>query len=783
MKKKLILIFIPFILSVLVTSNLYSEVHKTFYVKPSSSGGKDSKSGLSWSQATTISSAKNKVKNLGNNWKGDVHVILDEGYYYYGAELKFTPEDSGQNGYKVIYRNKPNKIPVLSGGKKITGNWKSYNGWHRIANKASFRELATGKNEANKRAILARSEPALSDAVRMSKGVYRNFIRVSKSSIISKAIEGISYGHPVEMYLYTKWTTQLMRVKKIISPSSGSFAYVKMVSEDESKMLDMSGFFTNQMSYYFQNSITFLDEPGEFWKGSDYLHYKMRSGENASNLQAAYPKVETLVKIDGTNSNHVRNIEFRGIVFADSGWNHGGVVMGRQAGTYDGRVTRDKQPSLVYLEYADNIDFNFCKFTRVAATAIEFYIGCQQCDVVGNYFHKTGGNGVVLHSSAFNLDRQYIDGYNDRILNVRIAQNYFQDCAKIYEGSVPIVGVQGVGCIIANNEVEHCPYSGISWGWGWRSSLFHPLTCHSNIIQHNYIRYAMEKLTDGAGIYTLGHQGFDWVPDNIDDPSIDALQIFENRIRNINKNSGISNVDSPVSAVYFDQGTENVIYENNDQQDNKLTPGRETFYHSDGSMEPDEAYYDWGIFTADPDTNETRILRRSAGIQSPYRDAKRWNGIPAISSMNVTLNRWISASHIDGSHVYNYRPIRATDNDIMTYWSSGKNLGGVAPWYLIELKRPTKIRKIEIVPREIVTPASTLRNFEILVSQNGKNWVLFGSQGNKPSIKYEKNDKRGGDREVRTWSKSWSKATKYSYVKFQKTVVEEINFTEFRVFN
>ena len=78
---------------------------------------------------------------------------------------------------------------------------------------------------------------------------------------------------------------------------------------------------------------------------------------------------------------------------------------------------------------------------------------------------------------------------------------------------------------ITHNEIEHCSYSGISLGWGWgiyephRDTNFRgaydgaryakydkPAVSMRNSVTYNHIHDVMEKLFDGAGIYTLGLQ-------------------------------------------------------------------------------------------------------------------------------------------------------------------------------------------------------------------------------------------------------------------------------------
>ncbi len=61
-------------------------------------------------------------KGLNKNMKSELHVYLAPGRYELNQTVKFGSEDSGSNGYQVIYRNQDDVKPVICGGRKIE-NW------------------------------------------------------------------------------------------------------------------------------------------------------------------------------------------------------------------------------------------------------------------------------------------------------------------------------------------------------------------------------------------------------------------------------------------------------------------------------------------------------------------------------------------------------------------------------------------------------------------------------------------------------------------------------------
>jgi len=98
-------------------------VQATFHVSPS---GSDSNPGTAWRPFRTIARARDAVRPLAANMRGNIVVKLRRGDYPVTDTIKFTERDSGTNGFKVIYENADELGSArLVGGKRVT-NWT----WH-----------------------------------------------------------------------------------------------------------------------------------------------------------------------------------------------------------------------------------------------------------------------------------------------------------------------------------------------------------------------------------------------------------------------------------------------------------------------------------------------------------------------------------------------------------------------------------------------------------------------------------------------------------------------------
>lgn len=87
------------------TPSVYAEI----YVSPN---GDDNAEGTEKSPFETLKRAQEKVRELSPEMTGDIYVNLCGGTYYLDNPLSLDVQDSGMNGYDVIYRSKPNQVKI-----------------------------------------------------------------------------------------------------------------------------------------------------------------------------------------------------------------------------------------------------------------------------------------------------------------------------------------------------------------------------------------------------------------------------------------------------------------------------------------------------------------------------------------------------------------------------------------------------------------------------------------------------------------------------------------------
>ena len=96
------------------------EVQQELFVSPE---GSDSNAGTIDSPFLTVARAQEEVRKYNQNMSGDILVYLREGTYEITEPMQFGVEDSGSNGYYVVYQNYQDELQMISGGTVLEAKW------------------------------------------------------------------------------------------------------------------------------------------------------------------------------------------------------------------------------------------------------------------------------------------------------------------------------------------------------------------------------------------------------------------------------------------------------------------------------------------------------------------------------------------------------------------------------------------------------------------------------------------------------------------------------------
>lgn len=464
----------------------------------------------------------------------DICLRLEAGMYNLNQPIIIRPED---NGTRIFADGKA----VISGGVKISG-WKK-EGKYYVASVPDFngRPLEFRQMWVNgKKAIRARDVEDFEDMFRI-----RNIDKAKETLYVpAEAVKKIMNAQYAEMVLHEMWCVANLRIKDIkIQGDSAAVTFhqpeshVHFMHPWPSPMVTTDG---HNSPFYLTNAKELLDTEGEWYLDAraSKLYYIPRKGENMKSAEVIVPAVETLLKVEGTPDNPVKDVTFEGVTFSHATWMRPSVSghAPLQAGMYmieayklrpkmnrpNGDHKLDNQgwvgrpAAAVSLNCAENVSFSKCTFEHNASTGLDYHLYIKGGSVDRCTFSDIGGNGILAGSFGPEGHEAHLpyDPADGRIVctGLNITNNLITDVTNEDWGCVGI----GAGFVkdikICNNEISDVSYTGISMGWGWNQQV---CSMSNNLVSGNLIHHYAKHMYDTAGIYTLGAQPHSFIEGNV----------------------------------------------------------------------------------------------------------------------------------------------------------------------------------------------------------------------------------------------------------------------------
>jgi hypothetical protein len=279
---------------------------------------------------------------------------------------------------------------------------------------------------------------------------------------------------------------------------------------------------------YIENAFELLGTPGQWYidRTERMIYYMPLENEDMASAVCVLPVTEKFINIAGTIDKPVSHITISGLTFAYSSWLKPSEVGYAEIQTnmladgikdeYEGAA---KAGSAVTLSMCGNVRFEYCHFTRFGANALDMSGGVYSSIVKACKFEDISGSGIQI--GGFGEKDAHPDDLRNIVRDITVSNCHIINIGAEYRGSDGVIAgyVQNVN--ITHNEIKHCPHSGVSLGWGWgiyephRDTNFRgpykprytvydkPTIAMRNSVTYNHIHDVMEKMHDGAGIYTL----------------------------------------------------------------------------------------------------------------------------------------------------------------------------------------------------------------------------------------------------------------------------------------
>ncbi|MFD0960969.1 S-layer homology domain-containing protein [Paenibacillus chungangensis] len=402
----------------------YTGIDRTpsvFYVSPH---GNDNNDGSLHRPFQTLQKASSAVRQVNDQMTGDITVYLRGGTYEMDAPLQLTEEDSGTNGYMVVYKAYPGEVPVISGGKKIEGwvpddvNSNLYKA--AVANIGQIRQLYVN----GKRAQRAKSAGSFKDdsVYRYRSGQYVTRNNQISGYIVNTADLGgdLRNGDDMELVFNLGWRQHRVAVDGAEDNENGTTSlFVDPVRMNWALTLDAAN---NRpvlnKPFYVENAFGHLDEPGEWYYDEEdgYVYYYPLADEQIAKIEVIAPgEIESLISIEGSDRNSkASHIRLEGLTIRHSAWHkpsvEGAVIV--QANFY---VNQDGQGShtdggelaeaAVEMKNAEHIQFHGNRMEQLGGTGLKLADAVRDIAITGNWISDVSESAIVVGSWLHNFVR------------------------------------------------------------------------------------------------------------------------------------------------------------------------------------------------------------------------------------------------------------------------------------------------------------------------------------------------------------------------------------------
>lgn len=484
------------------------------YAAPDGSGDECSRA-----QPCALGTAQEQVRAATDDMDGDIVVNLLGGEYRRDAPwtLSSTDGDSGTGKHHVVYQaaeygTESQHRPVISGGRYVTG-WDvadaDRNVWRAPADGLRTRQLYVD----GRRAVRARQDaPIPGDVTTTDEGYV-----TTDSSMRSWRNPG-----QIEMAWLNgansggfQWAEPRCKVDDIVA--TGDTTKIVMAQPCYQRTTELRGERGITQPTSIENAYELLDEPGEWYvdEAADFLYYMPREGEEMAAADVVAPVLESLLKASGTANKPLRNVEFKGITFAeatylapesDEGFSEDAYNMiyepladGEEHNIFwSGFIKNVQMPANVTVGFSRNVRFEGNTFTRLGAAALTLDNGSQGSVVEGNLFTDISGQGVQVG----NVDIGAESGPNLTTQN-SVADNYFTDIGAEYRGAYATYIAAASHTTISHNYMGDLPRGGVANNHVYiRGDSIN----HTQRITNNVITDWGQVILDGGAIDTNGPQ-------------------------------------------------------------------------------------------------------------------------------------------------------------------------------------------------------------------------------------------------------------------------------------
>lgn len=467
-----------------------------------------------------------------------IEVNIAPGGYRLFEPLVFTPADSGEAGFPVVYTAERPGTAVITGGVEL-----------ELIQAAGGSGPAVFKSPADDQLAMAGGTQLFVNGDRATLTRFPNtgsywFVQQAASLVGEPAsergreafvpskeakiwIDALSEGDRKRaiVQVMQSWSSGRHRFSEFSAPTNA----VRLTPRARWPFLE---FGVNQR-YFIENTERSFDKPGEWLWDSKSVRYIPLPSQRHGPMSAVMPMIETLMVLKGevASKRWVHDLEFRGLSFKHT------RLLTPKNGDFDNQAGISIGAAIM-VDGAHRIAFDRCDIAQVGGYGIWLRESVRDSGITRTVMRDLGGGGIKIGMPMQPLTDTAPTGRN------LISANSVRDTGKVIPGAVGIWLGQTFDNQVIGNLVANTTYSGISVGWKWGQGT---ATSGRNRISKNLLlNIGMGQLSDLGAIYTLGESP--------------GTTITENVVQEVRAYTGYG---AGAWGIYNDEGSSGLRIENN----------------------------------------------------------------------------------------------------------------------------------------------------------------------------------------------------------------------------
>jgi hypothetical protein len=470
---------------------------KEIYV--SSNGSGDG----SESSPCNLEKAKRLVRNFNQDMSSDINVYIDGGTYFLSTPFVLSHEDSGSNGFKIRWRNKPGAKPIFSGAQIIT-DWSLHDTerkiWKASIPKGLYFKHLWINGKRLRRAWSGWNPKGFKNTKKGVKLADPN-IDISKWKNIKEILVFKKF-----IWRYIPCRVQKIESRELLLNPKCIRTYrvprsaLGVLNQDV--LYWMNSLVISNADIALENVYEFLTDEGEWYLdcSESIVYYKPfeSDGFNAKS-EITYSNLKTFILLDGTVQYPISNLEIKGITFEYNT----GTKMGITAGspTEPTLAIPPKPENALQINAGLSIIVNSNIFMHIGSDAIHFDLKGNNIKIVGNGFCDISRAAISL-----NQTNTIVSEANKSEVLPENADKFF-DGIEISNNYIRYTGIDDIGAAIVysefsqnvkvfHNEIREVPTLAVRNGWRFLAWKKHTAN----------IEYAWNKVSD-VGQANMGDYG------------------------------------------------------------------------------------------------------------------------------------------------------------------------------------------------------------------------------------------------------------------------------------